>query len=67
MNGDEYRDRDRIVSYIRLGKDLWDREDGEYERIDNDQDIPKILLDQQKKFSYLLDRDGPNAGFEDYP
>jgi beta-1,4-mannosyl-glycoprotein beta-1,4-N-acetylglucosaminyltransferase len=67
MNADEYRDRDRIASYIRQGKDLWDREGEEYERIDNNQDIPKILLDQRKKFSDLLDRDGPNAGFEDYP
>lgn len=67
MNVDGYRDRDRIASYIRQGKDLWDREGEEFERIDNNQDIPKILLDQRERFSYLLDRDGPNAGFGDYP
>lgn len=67
MNADYYRDKDRIASHIREGKDLWDRDGQEYERINDNQDVPQILLDEPEKFAYLLDRDGPNAGFGDYP
>ncbi|KAK6064925.1 glycosyltransferase family 17 protein [Seiridium cupressi] len=67
MNQEVYRDRDRIAEHIRMGKDIWDRKSEHYDRIENNQDIPSILLDQQDKFSYLLNRDGPSAGFKDYP
>ena len=67
MNAEEYRNRDRIASYIRHGKELWDRTSEVYERIENNQNIPRILLKQPEKYSHLLDRDGPNAGFKDYP
>jgi beta-1,4-mannosyl-glycoprotein beta-1,4-N-acetylglucosaminyltransferase len=67
MNTDEYRERNRIASYVRQGKDLGDTEGEEFERIDDNEDIPKILLDRQRKFSYLLNRDGLHVGFLDYP
>ncbi|KAI4870409.1 glycosyltransferase family 17 protein [Hypoxylon rubiginosum] len=67
LNQDVFRSRDRIADRVRNGKDLWDREGEEYERIDNNKDIPSALLGNRDKYSYLLDRDGPTAGFKDYP
>jgi beta-1,4-mannosyl-glycoprotein beta-1,4-N-acetylglucosaminyltransferase len=67
FNQDVYRDKDRIAERVRHGIDLWDREGETFERIENNVDIPKILLAQRERFLYLLDRDGPSAGFSDYP
>ncbi|KAI1086073.1 glycosyltransferase family 17 protein [Rostrohypoxylon terebratum] len=67
LNQEVFRDRDRIADRVRNGKDLWDREGEEYERIEDNNDIPTALLGHPDKFSYLLDRDGPTAGFRDYP
>ncbi|ORY62248.1 glycosyl transferase [Pseudomassariella vexata] len=67
MNQEVYRDRDRIANYVRQGKDLWDREGEEFLRVENNEDIPPMLLDERDRFSYLVDRDGPSAGFRDYP
>ncbi|CAJ2513384.1 Uu.00g015030.m01.CDS01 [Anthostomella pinea] len=67
LNQDVYRDRDRIADRVRNGKDLWDREGQEYEKQDNNKDIPALLRQEPDRFSYLLDRDGPTAGFLDYP
>ncbi|KAI0484808.1 glycosyltransferase family 17 protein [Xylariaceae sp. FL0804] len=67
LNQDVFRDRDRIADRVRNGKDLWDREGEEYERVDNNQDIPPPLLAKPSRFSYLFNRDGPTVGFSDYP
>ncbi|KAI1767638.1 glycosyltransferase family 17 protein [Hypoxylon sp. FL1150] len=67
LNQDVFRDRDRIADRVRNGKDLWDREGEEYERIANNKDIPSALLSNRDKFLYLLDRDGITAGFKDHP
>ncbi|KAI0899316.1 glycosyltransferase family 17 protein [Annulohypoxylon nitens] len=67
LNQEAFRDRDRIADRVRNGKDLWDREGEEYERIEDNNDIPTALLGHPDKFSYLLNRDGPTAGFRDYP
>ncbi|KAI1387008.1 glycosyltransferase family 17 protein [Hypoxylon trugodes] len=67
LNQEGYRDPNRIADRVRSGKDLWDRETEQYERINNNTDIPKGLLGNPEKFSYLLNRDGPTAGFRDYP
>jgi beta-1,4-mannosyl-glycoprotein beta-1,4-N-acetylglucosaminyltransferase len=67
MNHESFRDRDRIADRVRQGKDAWDREGEEYKRVDGNRDVPSILLAQRERFTYLLDRDGPSAGFRDYP
>ncbi|KAH8905371.1 family 17 glycosyltransferase [Coniochaeta sp. PMI_546] len=67
MNSKEYRDRDRIADRVRNGRDLWDRGGQVYDRIEGNRDVPPILLREQERFKYLLDRDGLTAGFEDYP
>jgi len=67
MNQDVFRDRDRIAQRVRNGKDLWDRDGEVYDRVDNNTDVPKFLLDHPDKFQYLLNRDAESAGFIDYP
>ncbi|KAI0018523.1 glycosyltransferase family 17 protein [Xylariomycetidae sp. FL0641] len=67
LNQDVFRGRDRIADRFRNGRDLWDREGQEYVRINGNEDIPPMLVDHPDRFSYLLDRDGPTAGFLDYP
>ncbi|KAL7628196.1 hypothetical protein AAE478_002394 [Parahypoxylon ruwenzoriense] len=67
LNQEVYRDRDRIADRVRNGKDLWDREGQEYDRIENNDDIPTALLRNRERYPYLLNRDGPTAGFIDYP
>lgn len=65
LNQEVFRDRMRIVDRVRKGKDLWDREGEVYERIEGNGDIPKLVNKERERFGYLLDRDGPNAGFVD--
>lgn len=67
MNEDIFRDRDRAAEHVRNGQDLWDRPSEQYERIENNADIPSILLEQPERFRYLLNRNGESAGFSDYP
>lgn len=66
LNQEQYREPTRIVDRVRKGKDLWDREGESYQRIDVNEDIPKYLKADRERWSYLLNRDGPNAGFKDY-
>jgi beta-1,4-mannosyl-glycoprotein beta-1,4-N-acetylglucosaminyltransferase len=67
MNGPEYRQRDRIADHVRNGTDLWGREGEIYDRVENNRDIPPLLVDEAQRFGYLVNRDGLNAGFSDYP
>ncbi|KAK4035056.1 glycosyltransferase [Parachaetomium inaequale] len=66
MNARKYRDKERIVDRIRRGKDLWDREGEVYDRVEGNTDVPGFLLENRERFGYMLDRDGPAAGFTDY-
>ena len=66
MNAEKFRDRKRIADRVRRGKDLWDREGEVYDRVEGNTDVPSFLLANRERFGYLLDRDGPSAGFTDY-
>ncbi|KAL1601630.1 hypothetical protein SLS60_006545 [Paraconiothyrium brasiliense] len=68
LNAEKFRSKERIVEHIRNGKDLWDRWFQWYKRVDKNQDLPEYLKEEVKKgrFMYMIDRDGENAGFEDY-
>jgi beta-1,4-mannosyl-glycoprotein beta-1,4-N-acetylglucosaminyltransferase len=37
-----------------------------YDRVDNNEDIPRYLKEDKGKFEYMLDRGKENAGFVDY-
>ncbi|TVY62307.1 Beta-1,4-mannosyl-glycoprotein 4-beta-N-acetylglucosaminyltransferase [Lachnellula suecica] len=65
LNQEEFRNRTRIIDRVRNGLDLWDREGQVYDRIDDNKDVPEYLKSDSERFKYLLDRDGPNAGFRD--
>jgi len=67
MNRKEFRNRYRIADRIRNGKDLWDRSGQVYDLVENNKDVPPVLLKEPERFGYLLDRTGQNAGFVDYP
>jgi beta-1,4-mannosyl-glycoprotein beta-1,4-N-acetylglucosaminyltransferase len=68
LNAEKFRDRERIVEYIRNGWDLWDRWFQWYARVEHNQDLPEYLKNEAKqgRFTYMINRDGENAGFEDY-
>ncbi|TVY89452.1 Beta-1,4-mannosyl-glycoprotein 4-beta-N-acetylglucosaminyltransferase [Lachnellula willkommii] len=65
LNQEQFRDRRRISDRVRQGLDLWDREGEIYDRIEGNEDVPDFLKTDREKFHYLLDRDGPSAGFKD--
>ncbi|KAI4598392.1 hypothetical protein KJ359_002802 [Pestalotiopsis sp. 9143b] len=67
MNHEFFQDRNWIADHVREGQDIWGRQTEQYNRIEHNHDLPKILLDQKDRFRYLTDRDGPSAGFKDYP
>lgn len=62
-----YLDPARLVDRIRNGKDMFERPEQIYDRIDNNSDIPSYLRsdENRNRFAYLLDRDPPNANFRD--
>lgn len=62
----------KLLEKVRWGEDLFERKEFEkkeeaFDRIDGNKDIPTYLMkeDNRQKFAYLLDRDPPNANFQD--
>jgi beta-1,4-mannosyl-glycoprotein beta-1,4-N-acetylglucosaminyltransferase len=66
LNQPEFRDPAGIVRRVRNGLDLFDREEEYYDRIESKADIPEYTKSHREQFSYILDRDPPNANFRDY-
>lgn len=63
------RELDTMIDRVRNGKDLFNRAGELYDKIENNKDVPSYILEQfeqQGRFKYLLDRDGVDAGFEDF-
>jgi len=65
-NAARFREPAHIADRVRNGKDLWDRPGEEYDRIEDNRDVPSFLLQNRERFGYMLNRDGPSAGFVDY-
>ena len=57
--------KDHIVGVVRRGEDLYDRPDQRYTFIEP-VDVPKHVMANAVRLSYMLDRRGPTAGFLDY-
>ena len=60
-------DRQRLLQKVRKGEDLFERETEVFDRLDDNMDVPKYLLQEgnRQKFAYMLDRDPLNANFQD--
>ena len=60
-------DNEKLVRKIQRGEDIFEREGEIYDRVDNNPDIPTYLLreENRQRFAYMLNRDLPNANFED--
>ncbi|KAG5914877.1 hypothetical protein E4U42_000271 [Claviceps africana] len=67
MNAEPFRDRDRIAAAVRDGRDVWGRPHDTFTRLDANQDVPPLVREEPARFAYMVDRDGPTAGFSDYP
>ena len=63
----QFREPGEIVRRVRNGLDLFDRDGELYEKVDARNDIPEYLKMNMERFAFLVDRDPPNANFEDYP
>lgn len=57
---------DNIVQRVRTGSDLFDRPTETYDHIPENRDVPTYLKNNRGRFSYILNRDPPNANFKDY-
>lgn len=69
FNQQKFRDPSEIVRRVRSGLDLFDRRREVYQRQDPVLDFPDYLLrhGNQERFGFMLNRDPPNANFQDYP
>ncbi|EAA35406.2 glycosyltransferase family 17 protein [Neurospora crassa] len=72
-------ERDRIVRYVREGKDLWadiherqgERKKWVFEDVVNNTDVPSFLLESPEgkeggRLRFLMERGGRSGGFRDY-
>jgi len=64
-NTAENRDIKTIIERVKSGKDLFGRESEQYDRVEENKDIPAYVVQHKSVFGYLLDRDGEKAGFTD--
>jgi beta-1,4-mannosyl-glycoprotein beta-1,4-N-acetylglucosaminyltransferase len=66
LNKQEFRDKKTIADRVRKGKDLWMWRGENYDRVENNRDIPRYMKSNGERFEYMLNRDAENAGFVDY-
>lgn len=62
-----FLDPQRLLQKVRRGEDLFERKTEIFDRVDDNTDVPKYLLQHgnRQKFAYMLDRDPLNANFQD--
>jgi beta-1,4-mannosyl-glycoprotein beta-1,4-N-acetylglucosaminyltransferase len=67
FNKPEFRDPEKILNRVRKGLDFFDRADSNFDRVDDNADVPEVLLKNREKYAFALNRDPPNGNFRDYP
>lgn len=62
-----FLDTQRLLRVVRMGVDLFERNGEIFDRIDDNPDVPPLLLEKEgrERFAYVLDRDPANANFQD--
>ncbi|KAM0722854.1 hypothetical protein Q7P37_001052 [Cladosporium fusiforme] len=67
---EENRNAQVMMARVREGKDLFGRDEEVYEKVQRaDMDLPRYIVEQnaaEGRFKFLIDRDGEDAGFEDW-
>ncbi|CAG8950229.1 hypothetical protein HYFRA_00008467 [Hymenoscyphus fraxineus] len=66
MDREEITNKDNIVHRVRFGLDVFNRPESHFDRLD-DVDHPEFLLNNKERYGYMLNRDGADGGFWDYP
>lgn len=62
----EFKEADWIMSHVRSGIDIFEREYDTFDYVENNQDIPEYIKANPERFSYMLHRKNrPNTGFLD--
>ncbi|KAF3921107.1 hypothetical protein AA313_de0209530 [Arthrobotrys entomopaga] len=64
-NSDRYKDHKQILQHVRYGIDLFDRGGEQYDRVEDNSDVPGFLKENEEKYLFMLDRDPENANFLD--
>jgi beta-1,4-mannosyl-glycoprotein beta-1,4-N-acetylglucosaminyltransferase len=65
-NHARFKDPAQVVRRVRNGLDLFDRNGQDYDKVENNQDIPTYLKTHAARFPWILDRDPSNANFIDF-
>ncbi|KAF3184837.1 hypothetical protein TWF225_005748 [Orbilia oligospora] len=65
LNRDTFKDTQQILQHVRDGIDLYNREGEQYDRIEDNPDVPEFLKENKEKYLYMFDRDPENANFVD--
>jgi beta-1,4-mannosyl-glycoprotein beta-1,4-N-acetylglucosaminyltransferase len=65
LNLDRYKDPQQIMEHVRYGIDLYERQGEDYDRIEDNPDVPDFLKENRENYLFLLDRDPENANFLD--
>jgi hypothetical protein len=63
MNTPDFTESRKILKRMRSGKDVFARWD--MFRFENNIDVPEAVVKDRKKWGFMLDPDGKEAGFED--
>jgi beta-1,4-mannosyl-glycoprotein beta-1,4-N-acetylglucosaminyltransferase len=66
MNGKQYRDKAKIAAAVREGRDVWGRRQDKFTKVEENKDMPPLVMEELDRFGYMTNRDGPSAGFTDY-
>ncbi|KAF2217356.1 glycosyltransferase family 17 protein [Cercospora zeae-maydis SCOH1-5] len=65
LNTLENKRAETILERVRTGQDLFGRPREQFEKVDQNADVPRYILSNSQRFDYMLDRDGLDAGFRD--
>jgi beta-1,4-mannosyl-glycoprotein beta-1,4-N-acetylglucosaminyltransferase len=60
-----FRNTSRIINRVSNGTDLWDRKGEEYDFVEDNEDVPRYVMEHRKEWRWILEREVENAGFED--